>query len=45
MLFGVLLSLYNRLWEERELARRYGAPYLAYRDRTPFLIPRRPRRG
>jgi protein-S-isoprenylcysteine O-methyltransferase Ste14 len=45
ILFGVLLSLYNRLWEERELARRYGAPYLAYRDRTPFLIPRRPRRG
>jgi protein-S-isoprenylcysteine O-methyltransferase Ste14 len=34
-------------FEERELALRFGQPYLAYRTRTPFLIPRlgRRRRG
>lgn len=29
-----------KLFEEREMERRYGAAYLAYRLRVPFLIPR-----
>lgn len=34
-----------RYFEERELARRFGQPYLDYKARTPFLLPRlgRPR--
>ena len=30
-------------YEERELQIRFGAAYDAYRARTPFLWPRRPR--
>ena len=29
-----------RVYEERELELRFGAPYLAYKRRTPFLWPR-----
>lgn len=37
----VPVHLFNlRYFEERELALRFGQPYLAYRMRTPFLIPR-----
>ena len=35
--------VFVRVYEERELEIRFGAPYLEYRDRTPMLIPRRPR--
>lgn len=39
-----LLLLYIKLVEEKELAERFGNAYLRYRSRTPFLIPRFPRR-
>jgi len=30
----------HKLIEERELEKRFGAEYLKYRRRTPFVIPR-----
>jgi protein-S-isoprenylcysteine O-methyltransferase Ste14 len=33
-------SLYHKLVEEKELELRFGEAYLAYKKRTPFLIPR-----
>ncbi len=44
LIFGVLLVLYLKLLEERELAERFGEQYLAYRREVPFILPRRPRR-
>jgi len=32
-----------KVYEERELEIRFGASYLAYKSRTPFLFPRKPR--
>ena len=32
-----------KVYEERELEIRFGAPYLAYRAKTPMLWPRRPK--
>ncbi|MBZ5515178.1 MAG: isoprenylcysteine carboxylmethyltransferase family protein [Acidobacteriia bacterium] len=32
-----------KVYEERELEVRFGPPYLAYRSKTPFLWPRRPK--
>lgn len=43
LLFGVFLVVYIKRVEEPELARRFGEEYLAYKQRTPFLIPRRQR--
>lgn len=40
LLFAVLLMVYNKLIEERELEKRFGSEYLEYKRRTPFLIPR-----
>lgn len=37
------LLAYLKLFEEQELADRFGEPYLAYRRSTPFIIPRPPR--
>jgi protein-S-isoprenylcysteine O-methyltransferase Ste14 len=37
------LLLYLKRLEEGELAERFGEAYLAYKDATPFIIPRRPR--
>lgn len=34
------LVAYNRRIEEKELAVRFGAAYLAYKESMPFLIPR-----
>jgi protein-S-isoprenylcysteine O-methyltransferase Ste14 len=39
LLAGVLLT-YIKLGEEKEMHNRFGAEYLAYKQRTPFLIPR-----
>ena len=39
VLAGLLLLYIVRI-EERELADRFGKAYLAYKERTPFLIPR-----
>jgi protein-S-isoprenylcysteine O-methyltransferase Ste14 len=32
-----------KVFEERELEIRLGKPYLAYRDKTPFMWPKRPK--
>lgn len=42
--FGMLLVLYLKLLEEKELAERFGEAYLAYKREVPFIIPRLPRR-
>ncbi len=34
------LLTYLKCLEERELAERFGEPYLAYRRATPFIVPR-----
>ena len=40
-LLGLLVgSAYHSKIEEQELERRFGVAYVAYRQRTPFLIPR-----
>jgi len=49
------LALYSIVWipifyimciaEERDLIIRYGEPYLQYRDRVGFMIPKRLRKG
>lgn len=36
------LLFFIRVYEERELELRFGAPYLEYRAKTPMLFPRRP---
>lgn len=36
--------LFVKVYEERELEIRFGAPYLEYRAKTPMLFPKRPRR-
>jgi protein-S-isoprenylcysteine O-methyltransferase Ste14 len=40
VLFAAGLLIYIRRTEEGELRQRFGAKYLEYRNRTPFLIPR-----
>jgi len=38
------MIFFMKVYEERELEIRFGASYLEYRSRTPFLFPRRPER-
>ncbi len=38
LIFGILLFLYYKFIEEKELVERFGEEYLAYRDKTPFLF-------
>mgnify|MGYP001076588802 CR=1 FL=1 len=38
-----LLLAYVKFIEEKELAARFGADYLAYKRETPFILPRKPR--
>jgi protein-S-isoprenylcysteine O-methyltransferase Ste14 len=38
-LFTLLLMLYIKRFEERELADRFGQAYLDYKAATPFIIP------
>lgn len=40
ILFAVLLIIYIKKFEERELEERFGDEYRAYKASTPFLIPR-----
>jgi len=40
---STVLLMYIRRAEENEMEARFGPAYLAYRQRTPFLIPRRRR--
>jgi len=44
LLFALLLVLYIKLLEEKELAERFGEAYLAYKREVPFIIPRLPKR-
>lgn len=37
---GAALLAYVRRVEEKEMVARFGAEYEAYRERTPFLLPR-----
>lgn len=39
ILLFVILLIYYKFIEKKELALRYGEEYLAYKKRTPFLIP------
>lgn len=41
ILFTPALLTYVKVYEERELEIRFGAPYLEYKSRTPFLFPGR----
>jgi protein-S-isoprenylcysteine O-methyltransferase Ste14 len=43
ILFSPALLFFVKVYEERELAFRFGTSYLAYKSRTPMLFPRRPR--
>lgn len=36
---GVVLVLYLRIFEEKELEARFGADYVEYKRTTPFLVP------
>ena len=40
LLFTGCLLTYIKLFEEKEMQDRFGLEYLAYKQRTPFLIPR-----
>ncbi len=37
--FSVIILLFTRFVEEKELEKRFGEDYLAYRRTTPFIIP------
>ncbi|MBT3390474.1 MAG: isoprenylcysteine carboxylmethyltransferase family protein [Chloroflexi bacterium] len=38
-IYASIIMLYTRLIEERELGKRFGDDYLAYKATTPFIIP------
>jgi len=40
LIFAVLILSYIKYVEEKELKKRYGEEYVAYKQSTPFLIPR-----
>jgi len=42
-IYPAVITVYTKLIEEKELERRFGSEYLAYKERTPFLVPRLPR--
>jgi protein-S-isoprenylcysteine O-methyltransferase Ste14 len=37
--FSVIILLFTRIVEEKELEKRFGEEYLAYKRTTPFIIP------
>jgi protein-S-isoprenylcysteine O-methyltransferase Ste14 len=39
LIFTLIILLYVKLIEEKELEKRFGDEYLAYKEATPFLIP------
>ena len=43
-IYPTVITVYTKLIEEKELERRFGSEYVAYKERTPFLLPRLPRR-
>jgi protein-S-isoprenylcysteine O-methyltransferase Ste14 len=42
LVFAPALLCFVKVYEERELELRFGAPYREYKSRTPMLFPRRP---
>jgi protein-S-isoprenylcysteine O-methyltransferase Ste14 len=41
-IFSLIIMLYIKLIEEKELEIRFGNQYTAYKKKTSFIIPRRP---
>ncbi len=41
IVFAPALLFFVKVYEERELEIRFGAPYLEYKSRTPMLFPRK----
>jgi protein-S-isoprenylcysteine O-methyltransferase Ste14 len=41
--FTPAILFFLKMYEERELELRFGASYLNYKNKTPFLWPRKPR--
>ncbi len=39
LLFSVIILIYTKFIEEKELENRFGAEYLVYKEKTPFIIP------
>ncbi len=37
--FSVIILLFTKFIEEKELEKRFGGEYLVYKRTTPFLIP------
>lgn len=44
-LLVALVSVWVKVKEEPEMVKRFGQEYVEYRARTPFMVPRTPRRG
>lgn len=44
LLFTPALLFFVKIYEERELEFRFGAPYLEYKSKTPMLFPRKPKK-
>ena len=44
IVFAPAYVFFAKVYEERELEIRFGAPYLEYKSRTPMFFPRKPRR-
>lgn len=40
LIYPIGMLAFVKLFEEKELEERFGAEYLDYKDKTPFLIPR-----
>jgi len=39
-IYPSVIVMYTKLFEEKELERRFGSEYLEYKKRTPFVVPR-----
>ena len=39
LIFSATILIFTKFVEEKELEKRFGEEYLAYKDKTPFLIP------
>ena len=39
-IYPSVIVVYTKLFEERELEKRFGSEYVEYKKRTPFVIPR-----
>ena len=40
LIYPMIILIYIKLIEEKELEERFGAEYMEYKGRTPFLLPR-----